>query len=72
MSITPTSFNPQGYQENFNPNIPYADFYNTPAFAAGLDKNTGFYIQQSDKAHERSQQEINEVFNSDSQTPVVI
>lgn len=72
MSVSTPSSSPTDYQANFNPNNPYSDFYNTKGFAAGLDRSNGFYVQQSDQAQQRSQQEINESFNSDSQTPVII
>lgn len=71
MSISAVS-NPTGYQENFNPNNPYGDFYNTQAFGANLDQTNALSIQQSEEANERSQQDINQAFNSDSQTPVFI
>ncbi|MBS0606475.1 MAG: hypothetical protein KF898_03445 [Parachlamydiales bacterium] len=72
MSVSATSFTPSDYQENFNPNNPYSDFFNTKGFAAGLDRTNSFYVQQSDQANQRAQEAINESFNSDSQTPVVI
>lgn len=72
MSVLATSSNPTDYQENFNPNNPYSDFFNTKGFAAGLDRTNSFYVQQSDQANQRAQEAINESFNSDSQTPVVI
>ncbi len=72
MSVSTPAVNPTNYQANFNPNTPYSDFYNTKGFAEGLDRTNGFYVQQSDQAQQRSQQEMNESFNSDSQTPVMI
>jgi hypothetical protein len=72
MSSSVPAVNPTDYQANFNPNNPYSDFYNTKGFAAGLEQSNNFYVQQSDQAQQRSEQAINESFNSDSQTPVMI
>lgn len=60
------------YQENFNPNNPYADFYNTQGFASGLERSNGNTVQESDKAYQKGQQDINDSFNSDDPTPVII
>lgn len=72
MSVSTPAISPTDYQKNFNPNNPYSDFYNTRGFAEGLDRNDDFYIQQSNRAQKRSEQEMNKAFNSDSQTPVIV
>jgi hypothetical protein len=54
------------HQDNFNPNTPFSNFYNTTAFASNLEKMNGFYVQQSDQAWSRSQRQMNEATAPDT------
>ncbi len=69
MAITQVS---SGYQGNFNPNIPYADFYNTEDFAKGLGANLSHEVNQAQRSHESNQKLIHSAVDPNSRTPVLL